>query len=366
MAFSHMSPSAKPDLSAPVQRTERGLAYERFYNKLRSLVLRGDDPRVKEANEQVLRLKDLTVGSVQASTVLSEMSVMHQNDEYIGTRLMPIFDVGKRYAEYYEYNKRDRLAYPDDDMEVRSEANEVNQGRERKTVALRGRALKEFVDQTVLNNQDAPLNEMMDAQQTVLEGLALKQEMRIAAVCSDGSNYAGNTTAIGAADRWDTETGGDPVNDINGALSSMWVGRGPSRKVAFCSLDVWNVLKVHPRLLDMIRVKDGMLSREMFASLFEIDELLVGAARKDTANEGQTGVFSRIWPNVFGIVRVSPTPSRRNAVFGYTFREKPIVQRMWFSDKDGEEGGWFTQASHADNTQVVAGDTGFLITTPIG
>ncbi len=365
MALSHLSPSAKPDMSAPVQRTERGLAYERFYNKIKTIIALGKDARVKELNDEILRLKDLTVGSVQSSTVLTEMSVMHANDEYIGTRLMPLFDMGKRYAEYYEYNKRDRLAYPDDDMEVRAEANEVNQGRERKTVSLRGRALKEFVDQTVLNNQDAPLNEMMDAQQTVLEGLALKQEMRIAAVCTNGSNYAGNTEAIAAADRWNTSTGGDPVNDINGALARMWVGRGPSRKVAFCSLDVWNVLKVHPRMLDMIRVKDGMLTREMFASMFEIDELLVGAARRDTANEGQSASFSRIWSNVFGIVRVSPTPSRRNAVFGYTFREKPIVQRMWYSDKDGEEGGWYTQASHADNTQVVAGDTGFLLTSPI-
>lgn len=364
MSLIHLSGSAKPDMSAPVQRTEEGLAYERFYKKIKHAVS-SKDARVKELNEEILRCKTLgSVSSVQASTVLNNMSSMYANDEYIGLRIMPAFDMGKRIAEYYEYPKRDRLAYPDDDMEVRTEANEVNQGRSRTSVALKGRALKEFVDQTLLNNQDAPLNEMMDAQQTVLEGLSLKQEQRIATIATTNANFGGNVTTVAAGDRWDI--GGNPIGVINAALASMWVGRGASKKVAATSLDIWNVLKVHPQLLDMIRVKDGMITREMFAAMFEIDELLVGAARSDTANEGQaTGTFARIWPNKFAIYRVATTPSKRNAVFGYTFREKLPVQRMWFSDKDGEEGGWYTQASFADKSQIVAGDTAAIIDTPI-
>jgi hypothetical protein len=206
----------------------------------------------------------------------------------------------------------------------------------------------------------------MDAQAAVLEGIAFKQEARIATACTTGANFSGNTTAIAAANRWDTATGGDPIGDINAAIAACWMGRGPGRKVAATSLTVWNVLKVHPRLLDLIRGnRDGMLSREMFAQWFELDELLVGKARKDTANEGQTAAYSRIWPDSFGVYRVAP-PSIRNACFGFTFREKPPVQRMWFDDGSGEEGGWYTQASHADQQKVVAGDTSFLITTPTG
>src|SRR5690606_26704004 len=104
-------------------------------------------------------------------------------------------------------------------------------------------------------------------------------------------------------DRWDSSTGGDPVNDINAAIAACWSGRGPGKKVAFTNLDIWNILKVHPRLLDMIRGnRDGMLTREMFAQWFEIDELLIGKARHDTANDGQASAsYSRIWPAVFGI-----------------------------------------------------------------
>jgi hypothetical protein len=367
--ISHLSPGVELDFNLPKQRTEEGLAYERFYKHIHSLAARkgNGDARIKAANEEIVRCKTLSVSEVQASTVLSEMSVMYANDDYIGLRLMPAFDMGKRSAEYYSYSKRDRFAYPDDEMEVRAQANEVGQGRSRTSVALQGRALKEFVDVTVLNNQDAPLNELMDAQQNVLEGLAFKQELRIASVCTTAGNFGSNTAAIAAADAWNTASGGDPVNDINAAIAACWNGRGPGRKVAACSLDVWNVLKVHPRLLDMIRGnRDGMLSRDMFAQWFELDELLVGKARKDTANEGQTASYSRIWPDTFGVYRVGVTPSKRNAVFGWTFREKPIVQRMWFDPSSGEEGGWYTQASHADNSAIVAADTAYLLTGVIG
>ncbi len=368
--ISHLSPSAEIDFGLPKQRTDAGLAYERFYKRASKLGYARDEKSkaaAKAFNDEFLELRDLKPGQVQASTVLSEMSVMYANDEYIGTRLMPIYDIGKRVGEFYEYAKRDRLAYPDDEMEVRSEALEVSEGRTRTPVSLQGRALKEFVDVTVLNNQDAPLNEMLDAQQNVLEGLSFKQEKRIATIMCASASYGSNTTALSAGDRWDSVSGGDPVADINAALAAQWIGRGPGKRVAFASLDVWNVLKVHPRMLDLIRGNSsGMLTREMFSAFFEIDELLIGKARNDTANSGQTASYSRIWSNVFGVARVGLTPSKRNAVFGWTFREKPIVNRSWFDPKTGEEGGWFSQASHADKSQVVAADTGFLIDTPIG
>jgi hypothetical protein len=374
----HLGANAQIDFGMPNQRTEKGVAYERFIRNVKADLQDPSDEdaqkALEEENEKILRLKlhpgkqkDLAIGNVQQSQVLSTMSVMYANDEYIGLRIMPALDTGRRSGTFYKYGKRDRLAFPDDSMAVRSKANELSETRTQGSYALVGRALKEFVDQTVINNQDAPLNEIMDAQAGVLEGLAFLQEKRIATAATTGANFAGNTVALAAVDRWDSATGGDPIGVINAAIAAMWMGRGPGKKIAATSLTVWNILKVHPRMLDMIRGnRDGMLTREMFAAWFEIDELLIGKARQDTANEGAaSGTFTRIWPDSFGIYRVAP-PSVRNAAFGFTFREKPPVQRMWFTDDSGEEGGWYTQASHADQQNVVAGDTAYLVTTPTG
>lgn len=361
--------NAQFDTARPVQRTKAGLEYDKFRKNLQKNVL-GDEAARKEAVEEILACKSgvlnktLSPGDVQTSTVLSNMSVMYANDNYIGTRLMPVYDQGQRFTEYYKYEKRDRLGYPDDTMGVRAQANEINETRSKQTVSLQGRALKEFVDQTTINSQDAVLNEMMDAQEAVLDGLALKQEERIATIMTTSGNFGSNTTAIGASDRWDV--GGDPRGPIHTALASIWKGRGNAQTLSYMSLDVWNKLKVNPFLLDLVRVDNGMLTTQMFAEMFGFDDVLIGEARHDTANSGQSASYSRIWSDVFGVARVATVPSKRNAVFGYTFREKPPKQRMWFDPSAGEEGGWYTQASHADLSQIVASDTGYLITTPIG
>lgn len=361
--------NAPIDTSRPVQRTEAGLKYEKYRKNLEKHVF-GDEAAHKEAVDEIIACKEgrlnktLAPGDVQVSTVLSNLSVQYANDEYIGTRLMPTFDQGKRFTTYYEYDKRNRLAYPDDSMDVRTKANEINETRSKKTVSLEGRALKEFVDQTTINSQDAVLNEMMDAQEAVLDGLLFKQEQRIATIMTTSGNFGANTTAIGAGDRWDV--GGDPRKPIDNALAALWKGRGSAKTVAFMSLNVWNKTKVNSFLLDQIRVDNGMLTLKMFAEMFGFDEVLIGAARQDAANSGQTASYTRIWSDVFGIARVATVPSKRNAVFGYTFRENAPKQRMWFDPSSGEEGGWYTQASQADLSKVVAADTGYLITTPIG
>lgn len=347
-----------------VSRSKRGVEYQKFMRNLREKVLEGDE-RAKAENQRILRCKTLSVADVQTSTVLANMSSMYANDEYIGTRLMPIFDQGKRLSHYYKYSKRDRTAYPDDSMAERSKANELSQGRSRSYVTVEGRALKEFVDQTMLNNQEVVLDEMMDAQENVMEGLSFLQEKRIAAIMTNSSNYAGKTAAVASGDRWDISTG-DPRPAIQTALSEPWGGRGSAMRIAFMSVPVWNALSVNPFMTGMLNVTDGMMTRKQFQDWFGLDDVLIGAAREDTANEGQSESESRIWTDVFGIIRVARSPSRRNAVFGYTFREKAPTQRMWFDPGSGEEGGWYTQGSFADKSEVVAGDTGYLLTTVIG
>ena len=359
----------------PVARTERGIEYQRYMRSLKDIFSGRDvDPEleadIREANAEILAVKDLTPGQVHVNEVLRTMSVMYANDEYIGTRLMPvIFTGGKLSGTYYTYNKRDRFAAPDDDMTARTDANEVSQGRSTATYSLTPRALKEFLDQLTIQNQDAPLNELMDLQENVLELLELKREQRLAAILGAAGSYGANTVALAAGDRWDTASGGDPGGVVDAAKAALWSGRGTGRTVAFCSLSVHNKLKRNPNILDQFKYageKPGFATRDMLREYFEVDEYLVGRARQDTANEGQTASYSRIWPDVLGIVRVAERASLRNAAFGYTVQDQPTQADMWWELPKGTKGGYCERVSRCDQELVVAADTGYLITTPIG
>lgn len=359
----------------PVARTEQGIEYQRFAKHVRD-ILSGkvldpeDELDVKAANEAILALRDLTPGQVHVDEVLRTMSVMYANDEYIGDRLLPmVFTSGKLSGSYYTYNKRDRFAAPDDEMTARTTPNEVSQGRSTATYSLTPRALIEFLDALTIQNQDAPLNELVDLQENVLELMALKREQRQATVLCTSGNYGANTVAIAAADRWDTAGGGDPGGVVDTAKRALWSGRGPGKTVMFTSLSVHDKLKRNPNILEQFKYsgsKPGFATRDMLREFFEVDEYLVGKARQDAANEGQTASYSRIWSDVCGIVRVAERPSLRNAAFGYTLQDLPTQADMWWELSKGTKGGYCQRVSRCDQELIVAADTGYLITTPIG
>jgi len=343
-------------------------------------ILRSRDPRDREIvdrHNRILRSmreecdpalsgRAVSTSSVHASTFMSNLSVQYANEEYIGTRLMPVIGVDKLTNQFATYAKRDRLAAPSDSMEGRSTPNEINDSRSYDSYATAPYGLKNFVESKVLQNQDAPFDEMLDLQESVSELVALNEEIRIAAVVANSSNYSGNTAAVST--KWNSASGGNPIKDVLTAKAACWSGRGRGRMVGVCSLDVYNALRVNPQILEALKYtqKGGLASRENICALLELDDLLVGKARKDTANEGQTASYSRIWSDIFAVLRVADGPSLRNASFGYTLRFKGALNsRMWFDANVGTLGGYYAQVTLDETHKVVAGDTSYLLTAPL-
>lgn len=361
------------DTRVPIHRTEDGIAYDRFR---RSIVTQQRDPALEETfreiNQEFVDMR-VSPGEVHVNEVLTNLSVMYRNDAFIGSQLMPpVFTGGKLSGTFYTYTKRDRFAYPDDDMTDRSEPNELNQSRSTDTYSLTTRSLVEWLDFLTIQNQDAPLNELMDCTENVMEGLAFKREQRQATVLTTSGNFGSNTSAIAAADRWDSGSGGDPLGAVDDALAAMWEGRGQTMVIGYCGLQVWNVLKRHAQILDRIKyggtsATPATVSAAAVASLMELDLLLVGKGRQDTANEGQSASYSRIWgTDTFGIVRVMQRPTIRNAAFGVTFQDTPSQTDQFWMPERFSKGAYKCRASHSDQEKVIAADTGYLYTTVRG
>lgn len=327
------------------------------------------DPKIKadvEAANSALRAKALTPGAVHNDSTLSNVSIQYRNEEFIGTRLMPVVTVSKLSDKYYLYSKRDRLAAPDLEIGPRGKAAEISENRSTDNYSCKSYAVQNFIDSQTLANQDAPLNEMVDLTASCNDVLDLAEEIRIATIMTTGSNYGSNTAALSGTDRLDSSTGGNPIKLIQDALAALWSGAGPSEKVMFMGLEVWNVLSRHPAMLDLFKYNSsGLLSRQDVMRFFGIDEVLIGEARQDTANLGSSASYSRIWGKQLGIVRRAKSPGIRNASFGYTFRHQGKKTTQWFDQTIGIEGGYYSKVGVAEDHKVVAADTGYLYTTVI-
>src|SRR5262249_9942790 len=117
------------------------------------------------------RERFLTPGAVHVDSALANVSVQYKNEEYIGEELMPVAQVPRISDVYLKYDKRSRLAFPDDAMGARSSANEINDARSTDNYSCKPYGLKNYVDALTLANQDAPLDEMVDLVEAVAEGI---------------------------------------------------------------------------------------------------------------------------------------------------------------------------------------------------
>jgi hypothetical protein len=208
---------------------------------------------------------------------------------------------------------------------------------------------------------------LADVNEAVNESLALKREQRLATILQTGANYGGNTSAVTS---WGAGLG-DPVADVQFAQRALWQGMGTGKLKGFTSLDVFHALSRHPKMTEQLKytgngMENGLVTPRMMAAMFGLDELLVGRARQETSNDGQTASYSRIWGNSFGIVRVADRPTRQNAAFGYTFRwnlgtttPRTIV---WTEPTEGTAGVHYVQTTFSEVEKVVAPTTSYLLT----
>lgn len=319
---------------------------------------------VKKAN-LAMRERFLTPNQVHNDSTLSNMSVQFKNGDYIGLGIMPILTVDKLSNRYAVYGKGDRLGVPEDEIGVRSVPNEISETRSWGTYACRSFALTDYLDATTMNNQDAPLDEMVDLTAALNDAIDFREELRIAAIAQAPANYAGNTSALAGGSRWDTATG-DPIKDIKLATRALWSGLGPTKLVGFCSDDVMDALILNAAIADRLKfTQAGVPTASIVASMLGLDEILVGKARKRTSNVGQSAVYGKVWGKGFGIARVSTRPGARSACFGLTFRMGQKKTFQWFDQRTGVDGGYYAKVGFHEDHGIVAPETGYLFETVI-
>lgn len=370
-------------IPAPRSRTEKGLQYERWIKSVReqlSGMSAEAQAKAAKANVDFCRglasprysasyqgeiAKAVAPGAVHVDTLLATMSVMYKNDDYIGVQLMPYVPVTKRSDKYAVYPKRERFAFPDDLIGHRSSPNELEATRTTDNYSVEDYGFKNYLDLETVQNQDAPLNEMLDLVESINEGIAFREEKRILAIVVNSSNYAGNTATAGT--NWNDSTGGTFISDMLAATSGLYTGQTPTRKLGFCTLTVWNTgVANNPVVRDLFKYnQSGMATTSQIAGYFGLDDILVSRSREDTANSGQTASYARMaTTDIFGVLAVAQRPTLRSLHFGSTMRMAGDPYTTQWSDPGvGKRGGVWARVSVSEDHKVVAGDAGFLLTS---
>lgn len=182
-------------------------------------------------------------------------------------------------------------------------------------------ALHKDIDDQLRSNQDAPLNLDSAATEFVTRGLMLRREKDWASKYFTTSTWTGSSTGgdITPTTLWDA-AGSTPIEDIRNELIAVKKNTGFRPNKFVMGEEVWQILQDHPDLLERIKyTQKGIVTTDLLASVLEIDEVLIGGAIENTAEEKDTDALSFIFGKNALLVYAAPRPSLMLPSGGYTF-----------------------------------------------
>ncbi len=291
---------------------------------------------------------------------LAGIVIAYRNAELIADRVLPRVPVGKREFRWLKFDRAERMTVPETLVGRKSVPNEVDFTAQEEAGMVYDRGLDDLVpNDDVAEAQGTGYDPLGEAAEGLMDLILLDREIRVAAKVMNPAAYpAANQVTI--TDKWD-DPDSNPVTAISDYLDGLFL----RPNVLVMPVPVWNKLKAHPKVIAAITPAgktDGFATREQFAALLEIDEVIVGAGWKNSAKPGQTPTIVRVWggDSVLAFYRSATATPRRGVTFGYTAQWQGRVSGQIPEPKNGLRGSVRVRAGESVNELLVCPDLAFL------
>lgn len=265
-----------------------------------------------------------TASDVHVNAPLTTISIafMQNQNEFIASRMFPTVTVSKQSDRYYVYNREDWF---------KSEARERAPATESAGSGFRidntptyfagVKAVHKDVDDQIRANADPVINLDRDATEFVSRDLMLDKEINWASKYFTTGIWTGSTTGsdVTPGTLW-SAGGSSPIEDMRAELLAVKRKTGYRPNKIALGDEVWNVLQDHPDFLERIKyTQRAVVSTDLLAGVLGVDQVLVGGAIRNTANEGAAASLSFIMGKNVLLAYCAPRPSLMWPSAGYTF-----------------------------------------------
>jgi len=224
---------------------------------------------------------------------LQNVSIAYRNRSYVADRVFPIIDKVSPKAKIARYLKG---AWFRDEAGIRGPGSRANRGGY--PADYLDISTKEFAFAKEVTDEDRkavqvaggpPLKPDQDAIEFATDKIDLKKERRVADLILSGtwSGVAGEDAAGLWAPNDATNTF---VVDVLARIETIRSSTGLKPNVMWMDHGTYNTLKKIDALLDRIKyTQRGILSTDLIAAMFDLDEVLIGEAIYSTAKETKAG-----------------------------------------------------------------------------
>lgn len=260
-----------------------------------------------------------TPSGVHIDRALTNISVAYvqSRNNFIANRVFPAVPVSKQTDKYFTFDQNDWFR---DEAQVRPPATESAGGGfnvSTDSYSCDVFAFHKDLDDQLLANADAPLDLESAAAEFVAQRMLLRHEIEwTASFFTTGIWGTDNTTAVD----WDNYATSTPLLDVETARGVILAATGFEPNTMVVGYDVFAALKNHPTIVDRISpTSPEVITEQIMARLFEMDNFYVARAVRATNNEGAAGAYAFVQGDNALVAFVPPSPSLMTPSAGYTF-----------------------------------------------
>lgn len=299
-----------------------------------------------------------TLQDIRFDPILSNVSVAYKNAKYIAELILPIVGVKTKTGSFYKFDKSKFRKVPTL-RGAGASAREVGYGLSKSTAYVsKDHALKELVPNEFKDEAESPLSPEMDASENVTERLLIEKEYDLAAYMANTGNLTNNTTLAGT-DQWSDYANSDPIDDVEVGIESVRSKIFLPANTLILGQQVYNKIKHHPDIIERVKYSGfGKVTADILAELFDVDRVIIGAAGRNTAVEGQTDSLDYIWGKHAWLAYITPRPAKNSVSFGYHFQYRKRKSDKWY-DEDRE--GTFVRVHDHYTREIITVDAAYLI-----
>ena len=271
--------------------------------------------------------------AVRFDPLLTNISIQYQPAAagYLADSILPPVPVAKEAGSYWVYDKS-RFDAPDAKRAPRSEYNRVDWDVSTDTYLTQKYGLEGEIDDEERENAASPLDLDVDTTEIVTDMLLNDREKRVANLVLSTSNITQNTTLTGS-DQWNDDSS-DPQAAIATGRQTIWAATGQRPNRLAIGYLVFEALKRNPAIKAIIQYTErAIVTTQLLATLFEVDEVLVGSVLRRTSKEGQTDALTDVWGKDALLFYAEKSPSLKRATFGYQLRQHDMKVFRYREDK---------------------------------
>ena len=304
--------------------------------------------------------------------VLTNMSIAGRNKNFLAEKIAPFAVQPQKSGTYFIYTPSYWMRVPTGSYRASDGPyTQLGYGVTSSTYTTSEHGYEKLLPDPIRNASQTPEDLQMKDVQFLTNALQMDLESAVAAkLFTSGVWGAGDITLNGTAGttsvplyQWDDYANSDPIANAKAARLAVHrlVGQYPT--TMFIGVSSWQKLIEHPLLLEKYKyTQKGILTEELIAAVFMVDEVVVGDTSYNSAAEGQTAVGADIWgTNALFLCRNSPTLGVANGA--YTFIWDEIGNNPWAIQdyRDEKLRGTMTRIMTHWDINTVSNSFGYMV-----